>query len=583
MIVSNGYDIAVALPDGLTINATSSVISGTYTVGGSYQPTVTASDDTVSSSQSFAWNVTSPLTFTSPGDQANNESDSVALTFQATETGNPTFTYGATGLPGGLTLNTTSGLVSGTVRAGDALNSPYVTTVTASDGTSTAVVTFTWTISSTVALTNPGDQSNHIGNAVVLPLQVTDSGTGTLTYSTTTLPGGLTLDATSGVISGTISSGATVGSPFTITVTATDGSNSDSQTFTWTVSAAGAVTLTNPGNQSNSEGDTVSLQLAASDTGDGTLSYAAAGLPDGLTVATTTGLISGSILPGALADGPFVTTVTASDGSNSDSQTFTWTVSNPVTLDAVSNQTNTEGDTVSLSLHGTDATSGTLTYGDFGLPFGVGINATTGVISGSIAVGDAAAGPYQTTVTATDGTYSASQTFTWTVNSPLTITNPGDQNNNEGDTVSLQVVASGGTLSYSATGLPDRLGHQSDFRADHRHGSGRRCGQRFVPGRAHGNRRHAQRQPVLQLEHYRFPKCPSARGRTGGVRFARERRTVTRCHAQSADVLFRLQRSTAHRRVGDWPHACCQFHAACGWHLRFRGGDRLHRKRFVHL
>ncbi len=117
MIVSNGYDIAVALPDGLTINATSSVISGTYTVGGSYQPTVTASDDTVSSSQSFAWNVTSPLTFTSPGDQANNESDSVALTFQATETGNPTFTYGATGLPGGLTLNTTSGLVSGTVRA----------------------------------------------------------------------------------------------------------------------------------------------------------------------------------------------------------------------------------------------------------------------------------------------------------------------------------------------------------------------------------------------------------------------------------------------------------------------------------
>ncbi len=319
------------------------------------------------------------------------------------------------------------------------------------------MVTFTWTISSTVALTNPGNQSNHVGNAVVLPLQVTDSGTGALTYSATTLPGGLSIDTTSGLISGTISSGATVGSPFTITVTASDGSNSDSQTFTWTVERRRPVTLTNPGNQSNTEGATVSLPLAASDSGSGTLAYAASGLPDGLAVSATTGLISGSILPGSSAYGPFVTTVTASDGSNSDSQTFTWIVSNPVTLDAVSNQSNTEGDTVSVTLHATDATSGTLTYAAFGLPLGVGINATTGVISGTIAVGDAAAGPYQTTVLATDGTYSASQTFTWTVNSPLTITNPGDQNNNEGDTVSLQVVASGGTLSYSATGLPAGL------------------------------------------------------------------------------------------------------------------------------
>ncbi len=331
-----------------------------------------------------------------------------------------------------------------------------MTTVTASDGTSTAAVTFTWTISSTVALTNPGDQSNHVGNTVVLPLQVTDSGTGALTYSATTLPGGLSLDTTSGLISGTISSGASVGSPFTITVTASDGSNSDSQTFTWTVAHAGTITLTNPGNQSNSEGATVSLPLVASDTGSGTLTYAASGLPDGLTVSAT-GLISGSIMPAHQAYGPFVTTVTASDGSNSDSQTFTWTVSDPVTLSAVSNQSNTEGAAVSLTLHATDATSGTLTYGDFGLPFGVSINATTGVISGSIAVGDAAAGPYQTTVTATDGTYSASRVFTWTVNSPLTLTNPGDQNNLEGATVSLQIVASGGTLSYSATGLPTGL------------------------------------------------------------------------------------------------------------------------------
>ena len=35
-------------------------------------------------------------------------------------------------------------------------------------------------------------------------------------------------------------------------------------------------------------------------------------------------------------------------------------------------------------------------------------------------------------MTATDGTYTDSQTFTWTVNSPITLTNPGTQTTSEG-------------------------------------------------------------------------------------------------------------------------------------------------------
>ena len=72
----------------------------------------------------------------------------------------------------------------------------------------------------------------------------------TLTFSATGLPTGLSLDTSTGILSGTISSSADASSPYITTLTATDGSYSRSQTFTWYVS--GVI-----GTQQNSEGDTV--------------------------------------------------------------------------------------------------------------------------------------------------------------------------------------------------------------------------------------------------------------------------------------------------------------------------------------
>ena len=48
---------------------------------------------------------------------------------------------------------------------------------------------------------------------------------------------------------------------------------------------------------------------------------------------------------------------------------------------------------------------------------------------------------YLVTILASDGTYSASQSFNWTINSPVTITAPDSQSNSEGDTVSLTISA----------------------------------------------------------------------------------------------------------------------------------------------
>jgi len=86
----------------------------------------------------------------------------------------------------------------------------------------------------TVTVTSPGNQSAASGTAITaLQIHATDSASGqTLTYKATGLPPGLSISS-SGLISGTPSSGGT----FTTTVTATDTTGAaGTTTFTWTVS-----------------------------------------------------------------------------------------------------------------------------------------------------------------------------------------------------------------------------------------------------------------------------------------------------------------------------------------------------------
>src|SRR5262249_42882089 len=142
---------------------------------------------------SFTWNV-SVLGVTNPGTLASAVGDTGTLaSFSATGLPNgDTPTYAATGLPSGLSINSSTGAISGTVTG--AANH-YSTKVTVSDGHgATGSVNVPWNVS-VLALTNPGRQYNAVGDTVSLTT-ITGSGvpTGdTATFNATGLPSGLSI------------------------------------------------------------------------------------------------------------------------------------------------------------------------------------------------------------------------------------------------------------------------------------------------------------------------------------------------------------------------------------------------------
>jgi hypothetical protein len=178
------------------------------------------------------------------------------------------------------------------------------------------------------------------------------------------------------------------------------------------------VTLANPGPQASLTGTSASsVTLNGTDTTSGqTLTYSATGLPAGESISAG-GVISGT----PTTAGTSTVAVTAKDGNGAyATQSFVWTVSpgtnaHIVSVTTPANQTSTVGTAASVQIGATDSATGqTLTYAATGLPAGLSINASTGLISGTPTTG----GTSTVTVTATDGTgASGSTSFTWTVGS----------------------------------------------------------------------------------------------------------------------------------------------------------------------
>jgi Putative Ig domain len=409
------------LPTGLSINAATGLISGTPIAATTRSVTVTATDPTGAfGSATFAWTViagpTHVVTVARPSVPSTVVGTAVNLQVQATDTPPATLTYKASSLPSGLAINASTGLISGTATT----PSSSTVTITATDPTGAAGSTvFTWTVTAAkhvVTMTNPGTQSTVLNTATSLQIHATDSVTSTLTYVAAGLPNGLTINASTGLISGTPTA---VGS-YTPAISVSDPTGATAAvSFTWTITAATpparTVTVINPGNQSSVRGSQAGLQLKATDSVASTLTYQAAGLPTGLTINSSTGLILGT----PTTTGSYSVTVTATDPAGTKgTASFNWTITSgsattTVTFTNPGNQSTAKGSAVTLPLNvSSNAAFQIFKFGAVGLPTGLSINASTGVISGT----PTTTGTFTVTVTAIDyaGT-PAGVTFTWTV------------------------------------------------------------------------------------------------------------------------------------------------------------------------
>jgi len=222
----------------------------------------------------------------------------VAFSYQITATNSPT-SFGASGLPTGLSVNNASGLISGTPTAAGSSN--VTVSATNSGGTGSATLTITVTPAPPV-ITSSGTAAGTVGAAFSYQITATNSPT---SFGASGLHTGLSVNATSGLISGT----PTAAGSSNVTVSATNSAGTGTAPLTITVTVAPPV-ISSSGTAAGAVGATFSYQITATNS---PTNFGASGLPAGLTVNTVTGQISGT--PAAAATSTVALSATNSAGT----------------------------------------------------------------------------------------------------------------------------------------------------------------------------------------------------------------------------------------------------------------------------
>lgn len=463
-----------SLPPGITL-ASNGTLSGTASANGTFNFTVRATD---SSTGTGPFSATSgPLTLTIAAATltyapTNPPTATVGVAYSqslaSVSGGVAPYTYAiASGsLPLGITL-ASNGTLSGTPSAGGSFN--FTVTVTDNSGGSGPVSATSGPLlltvnAPTITITPPTLPTVSAGVAYNQNLTAA-GGSGAYTYAVTAgaLPPGVSLSA-AGVISGT----ATAAGTFPLTITATDSSGGSgpytgSQPYTLNVTAPSLTLTPAAGALSGTAGAPLNVPFSA---GNGTAPYtfdiSAGALPNGVTLSPT-GTLSGS----PTVSGLFTFSVRVTDSTTGTgapfrrTQNYVLSIAAPtITVLPASLPPPLAGVAYSQTITASSGQPTTFTYAVSAgqVPVGLSLNAATGELSGT----PTQAGPYNFTVTATDGGgFTGSQAYSGAVGAPVLSLAPSTvAGTTAGTPYSTTFVASGGNpgYSYQLTGtLPNGL------------------------------------------------------------------------------------------------------------------------------